>query len=219
MKYALLAFVCLETAAADTIYLRSAQGEEQLLARDVIVTTTTQWSEGRGLAAVSFFYWHPRKQILVEDTRSATEGESLRVEKSKADERQRILSSIFNAGIHAVVTGVTGEVREVFCLRNDYYYGYATTRRAPDDDVTLRVIPSGTNEVKSFPFSDLSQVEFTGKDRMKVRFKDGRGLDGTFYRAPDHYVQLEGIDKTGKSLTMRWEDVMRLEFRPGNTLR
>ena len=108
MKYALFALVCLDTTLADSIYLRSGQGAQELLNKDVIVMCTAAFSEkNRGLASVSFFYWRPRKQILVEDTRSTTTDESFRVEKSGPDQRQKILSSLFSAGIHAVVTGVT----------------------------------------------------------------------------------------------------------------
>lgn len=203
-------------AFADTVYVRSGRGEEQVLVKDVLVTNT--WPGDKGLNAVSFYFWHSRNQILTERRVDAREGESFRVEKSGPEEKQRILFSFFESGISGSIYGVVGDVQELFCLRSHYvrrgvrYIGV----KDPEDDTTLEIVPSGTNRVDKLDFSDLTRVEFGKKKAMKAVRKDGGTISGEFHDF-DFDVYLKGLDKKGKDVQILFSDVVKIEFSASKT--
>jgi hypothetical protein len=202
-------------AFSDTVYFRSASGEEKLVAKDVLITNTTSWSENRGLAHVSYYFWHPRNLILTKHTVSTVTGESCRVEMSAPEERQRILSSFFESGIGGAVTDIGGIVHRLFCLRSHYvlrgvrYVGSTD----PEDDTLLSIDPGGTAQVNKLSFSDLARVEFTGKKAISVIRNDGKMIKGEFYDF-NYDTFLMGLDQQGKEVSIPFSDVMKIEFAP-----
>ena len=200
-------------ASADTVYFQAASTEEELVAKDVLVANTAEWSGRKGLAWVSYYYWHPRNKVLTKRTVSAQTGESYRVERSRPEDKQRILSALFVSGISGAVTNVTGDLREMFCLRSHYvrrgvrYIGVAD----PEDDTLFEIVPAGTGRVEHLDFSDLTRIEFVGKKSVIVVQRDGKSIRGEFHDF-NYDVYLYGLDKNGKDVELRFSDVMKIEF-------
>ena len=206
------------SATADSVYSRSTAGDEQLVARDVLVTRVQNWDQGRGVAVVTFQYWHPRRQLLAVSTLSANTGASFRVERSDPDARRQILSGFFEKGVRGSVSAAAGNVREVYCLRHHYvrrgvrYVGVT----APEDDTTLEYVPlsgpgASTRVVQRLGLAELRSIEFTGEKSFRLVTSDGRQIEGEVYDN-NLDVYLHGLDSQGGEYSIRRADILKIEF-------
>jgi len=205
---------------ADTLFHKvKKSSSEKALAQNIIV-----WKLNRDdkdvITEVGYYFWNNRKKILESVCcLRPEEGEVLKVEYSDEPKRQKLISDIRSKGIHAQVTDIQGTISDLYCLKVDYSLpGFAIMfGNWPDDDTVVRLhLAKPANEIKLLEFSNLSHLEFKGKQEVIVTLRNGKTLQGewkgNYISGHELNMTLEGIDDQGEFISKAIYDIEKIDF-------
>jgi len=169
-----LGAVCLR---ADTIYQSSPQGRRVVIHRDTILVSED---------STSLVYKHfELKERRVVKVRLSQGSVPYFVDRSTAEQKQRIVQVWKRFGYMATVTDLDGKTTQLFDAYLDFYppggRGSLLESVPPRTTFPMMIEGGGADD---FEFSRLAKVEFLD-DQLKVTLRDGRVVGGRFLMPTD----------------------------------
>jgi hypothetical protein len=170
----ILAAACLR---ADTIYQASSQGRRQVIHRDTIVVSEDSTS--------IVFKHFELKERRVEKIRLSQGSVPYQVDRSAAQDKERIVQTWKRFGYTAKVTDLDGKATQLYDAYLDFYPpgGRGSLLESVPARTSFPMLIEGGG-ADDFEFSRLAKVEFQG-ERLKATLRDGRVVTGRFLMPTD----------------------------------